>query len=148
MFGIEVASLGDGCLEVVGQLVKKNVGLEEREVVEPLSIHRLNVVQLVLQSVHRRELHFELDVKGVYTMAKGKLILICHSGGEFATNDDGTLSYNGGEANAANVTSETPFNDLKLQLAEVCDLDQKTVTLKYFLPGNKKNLIVVKNDKE
>ncbi|XP_024968723.1 uncharacterized protein LOC112508172 isoform X2 [Cynara cardunculus var. scolymus] len=81
-------------------------------------------------------------------MAKGKLILICQSGGEFVTNDDGTMSYNGGEANAANVTSETPFNDLKLQLAEVCNLDQKTVTLKYFLPGNKKNLIVVKNDKD
>ncbi|KAI3771750.1 hypothetical protein L6452_02917 [Arctium lappa] len=58
------------------------------------------------------------------------------------------MSYNGGEANAANVTSETPFNDLKLQLAEVCNLDQKTVTVKYFLPGNKKNLIVVKNDKD
>lgn len=81
-------------------------------------------------------------------MAKGKLILICQCGGEFVTNDDGTMSYNGGEANAANVTSETPFNDLKLQLAETCNLDQKTVTIKYFLPGNKKNLIVVKNDKD
>lgn len=81
-------------------------------------------------------------------MAKGKLILICRSGGEFVTNDDGTMTYNGGEANAANVTSETPFNDLKLNLAETCNLNQETVAVKYFLPGNKRNLITVKNDKD
>ncbi|XP_076932630.1 uncharacterized protein LOC143598249 isoform X2 [Bidens hawaiensis] len=81
-------------------------------------------------------------------MAKGKLILICRSGGEFVTNDDGTMSYNGGEANAENVTSETPFSDLKLTLAETCNLNQETVTVKYFLPGNKRNLITVKNDKD
>ncbi|KAJ0677025.1 putative transcription factor interactor and regulator CCHC(Zn) family [Helianthus annuus] len=81
-------------------------------------------------------------------MAKGKLILICQSGGEFVTNDDGTMSYNGGEANAANVTSETPFSDLKLTLAETCDVNQDTATVKYFLPGNKRNLITVKNDKD
>lgn len=81
-------------------------------------------------------------------MAKGKLILICQSGGEFVTNDDGTMSYNGGEANAANATSETPFSELKLHLAETCNLDQETVSVKYFLPGNKRNLITVKNDKD
>ncbi|KAI3714884.1 hypothetical protein L6452_21845 [Arctium lappa] len=58
------------------------------------------------------------------------------------------MSYNGGEANAANVTSETSFSDLKLHLAETCNLDQETVTVKYFLPGNKRNLITVKNDKD
>nr|XP_043622114.1 uncharacterized protein LOC122593734 [Erigeron canadensis] len=81
-------------------------------------------------------------------MAKGKLILICHSGGEFVTNDDATMSYKGGEANAINVTSETLFNDLKLQLAEACNFDQKTLTIKYFLPQNKKTLIILKNDKD
>ncbi|XP_076910968.1 uncharacterized protein LOC143568787 [Bidens hawaiensis] len=81
-------------------------------------------------------------------MAKGKLILICQSGGEFVTNEDGTMSYKGGEANAANVTSETPFSDLKLTLAETCNFNQETVTVKYFLPGNKRNLITVKNDKD
>ncbi|XP_071715677.1 uncharacterized protein [Rutidosis leptorrhynchoides] len=81
-------------------------------------------------------------------MAKGKLILICRSGGEFVTNDDGTMTYNGGEANAANVTSETPFNELKINLAETCNLNQETVSVKYFLPGNKRNLITVKNDKD
>lgn len=33
-------------------------------------------------------------------MAKAKLILICHFGGDFVTNGEGTMSYNGGEANA------------------------------------------------
>ncbi|KAD2394291.1 hypothetical protein E3N88_41268 [Mikania micrantha] len=89
-----------------------------------------------------------MQLAQVSTMAKGKLILICQSGGEFVTNDDGTMSYNGGEANAANVTSETPFNDLKLNLAATCDINQETVTVKYFLPGNKRNLITVKNDKD
>lgn len=81
-------------------------------------------------------------------MAKGKLILICQSGGEFVTNEDGTMTYNGGEANAANVNSETPFSELKLNLAETCNFNQETVTVKYFLPGNKRNLITVKNDKD
>ncbi|PWA45384.1 PB1 domain-containing protein [Artemisia annua] len=81
-------------------------------------------------------------------MAKGKLILICHFGGDFVTNGEGNMSYNGGEANAVNVTGEMPFNDLKLQVAEACDVDQKTINMKYFLPLNKKNLIVIKNDKD
>lgn len=81
-------------------------------------------------------------------MVKGKLILICQSGGKFVTEDDGTMSYSGGEANAENITSETPFNDIKLKLAEACNFDQKTISIKYFLPGNKKNLIVMKNDKD
>ncbi|GKD13130.1 hypothetical protein Tco_1197537 [Tanacetum coccineum] len=39
--------------------------------------------------------------------------------GHFMTNEDGTLTYNGGETNAANVTSETLFSDLKLSLAKI-----------------------------
>lgn len=81
-------------------------------------------------------------------MARGKLILICQSGGEFVTNADGNMSYTGGEANAANINHETLFDDLKLEVAETCNLDQKTVSIKYFLPGNKRNLITVKNDKD
>ncbi|KAH6803348.1 hypothetical protein C2S51_034794 [Perilla frutescens var. frutescens] len=81
-------------------------------------------------------------------MAKGKLILICQSGGEFITKDDGTLSYEGSEANAVNINHETLFGDLKLKLAEMCNLDQKTISIKYFLPGNRRNLIILRNDKD
>lgn len=81
-------------------------------------------------------------------MAKGKLILICQSGGEFITHDDGTLSYEGAEANAVNINHETLFDDLKLKLAEMSNLDQKTISIKYFLPGNRRNLITLRNDKD
>lgn len=81
-------------------------------------------------------------------MAKGKLILICQSGGEFIAKDDGTLSYEGAEANAVNINHETMFDDLKLKLAEMGNLDQKTISIKYFLPGNRRNLITLRNDKD
>ncbi|KAL3512986.1 hypothetical protein ACH5RR_025703 [Cinchona calisaya] len=81
-------------------------------------------------------------------MAKGKLILIIQCGGEFVTNDDGTLSYDGGEANAMNINTDTLYDDLKLKIAEMCNLDQKTITVKYFLPGNQRNLITLKNERD
>ncbi|GJU53469.1 hypothetical protein Tco_1227183 [Tanacetum coccineum] len=44
--------------------------------------------------------------------------------GHFTTSEDGTLTYNEGEANAENVTSETPFTDLNLRLVEIYDLNR------------------------
>ncbi|THG08117.1 hypothetical protein TEA_021308 [Camellia sinensis var. sinensis] len=81
-------------------------------------------------------------------MAKGKLILICQSGGEFLKDDDGSLKYAGGEAQAVNVNCETLFDALKLKLAEMCNLEYKTVSIKYFLPGNTRTLITLSNDKD
>ncbi|PSS36124.1 Protein FAR1-RELATED SEQUENCE like [Actinidia chinensis var. chinensis] len=81
-------------------------------------------------------------------MAKGKLILICQSGGDFVKNADGSLTYSGGEAQAVNVNSETVFDDLKLKLAEMCNLEYKTVIFKYFLPGNTRTLITLSNGKD
>lgn len=84
----------------------------------------------------------------IYAMVRGKLILICQYGGNFVTNDDGSLSYDGGEANAVNVNLETQFDDLKLKLAEICDVDYSDMSIKYFLPGNRRNLITLKSDKD
>ena len=81
-------------------------------------------------------------------MAKGKLILICQSGGEFVKNDDGSLKYEGGEAQAVNVNSDTLFADLKLKLAETCNLEYISVSFKYFLPGNTRTLITLSNDRD
>lgn len=81
-------------------------------------------------------------------MGKGKLILICQSGGEFVTKDDGSLSYDGGEANAVAIYPETHFGDLKLKLAELLNLEYKSLSVKYFLPGNKQTLITICNDKD
>lgn len=81
-------------------------------------------------------------------MVRGKLILICQSGGEFLTNSDGSLSYSGGEAHAVDINCETLFEDLKLKLAEVWNLDFETLSIKYFLPGNRRTLITLSNDKD
>lgn len=81
-------------------------------------------------------------------MGKGKLILICRCGGEFVKNDDGSLKYAGGEAQAVNVNLETLFDDLKLKVAEECNLEYKSVSIKYFLPGNTRTLISLANDKD
>ncbi|KAI4377169.1 hypothetical protein MLD38_014846 [Melastoma candidum] len=59
-------------------------------------------------------------------MRKGKLILICQHGGEFITNSDCTLSYNGGDANTVDVNQDTLFDDLKLKLAEMFNLQYQS----------------------
>ncbi|XP_044472285.1 uncharacterized protein LOC123200945 [Mangifera indica] len=81
-------------------------------------------------------------------MVKGKLILICQSGGEFVTKDDGSLSYDGGEANAITINPETAFDDLMLKLAELLNFDHKSLSVKYFLPGNRRTLITLSNDRD
>lgn len=81
-------------------------------------------------------------------MAKGKLILICRTGGEFVTKDDGTMLYNGGEAHAAEINAETKFDDLKLKLAEMCDLEFSSLSVKYFLPQNKRTPISMVTDRD
>lgn len=82
-------------------------------------------------------------------MVRGKLILICQVGGEFETkDDDGSLSYSGGEAHAVDMTPETGIDDLKIKLAEMCNFEYDSLCMKYFLPGNKKTLITLANDKD
>ncbi|KAA8535178.1 hypothetical protein F0562_030181 [Nyssa sinensis] len=100
-------------------------------------------------SVHRKvpPSHFPELLKKI-SMVREKLILICQYGGEFLTNDDGSLTYAGGEAQAVNVNRETLFDDLKLKLAEMCNLEYKTMSIKYFLPKNRRNLITLSNDKD
>ncbi|KAL5538065.1 hypothetical protein UlMin_042275 [Ulmus minor] len=81
-------------------------------------------------------------------MAAKKIIAICQSGGEFVTNKDGSLSYNGGEAFAIDIDSETQLNEFKKEAAENFGCNADTMTIKYFLPGNKKTLITVSKDKD
>lgn len=81
-------------------------------------------------------------------MAKQKLILISQSGGNFVTNNDGSVSYTGGEANAVNINQEMLFNDLKLELAELWNFEIDSVSVKYFMPGNRRILINLTNDRD
>ncbi|KAK8501707.1 hypothetical protein V6N12_002445 [Hibiscus sabdariffa] len=81
-------------------------------------------------------------------MAAKRVIAVCQSGGEFETGKDGTLLYNGGDAHAIDVDDETKFEDFKTEVAEMFNLSMNTMSIKYFLPGNKKTLITVSNEKD
>ncbi|PSS21633.1 Protein FAR1-RELATED SEQUENCE like [Actinidia chinensis var. chinensis] len=81
-------------------------------------------------------------------MAGKKLIAICQSGGEFKTNDDGSLLYRGGDAHAMEIDGQLKYNDFKMEVAEMFNCDLGTIIIKYFLPGNKKTLITISNDKD
>ncbi|CAL5402006.1 unnamed protein product [Camellia sinensis] len=81
-------------------------------------------------------------------MAGKKVIAICQSGGEFETNNDGSLSYRGGDAHAMEIDEHMKYNDFKMEVAEMFNSNVGTMSIKYFLPGNKKTLITISNDKD
>ncbi|KAJ0015234.1 hypothetical protein Pint_21111 [Pistacia integerrima] len=81
-------------------------------------------------------------------MAENKIIAICQLGGEFETEKDGTLSYKGGDAHAIDIDDQMRFNEFKMEVAEVFSCNVNTMSLKYFLPGNRKTLITISNDKD
>ncbi|PPS07625.1 hypothetical protein GOBAR_AA12998 [Gossypium barbadense] len=81
-------------------------------------------------------------------MAKGKLILVSRSRGKFTLHNDGSLSYIGEEAHALSINTESKFEDLKAEVAEMWNHDPDSLTIKYFLPHNNKTLITVSNDKD
>ncbi|CAK9135635.1 unnamed protein product [Ilex paraguariensis] len=84
-------------------------------------------------------------------MATKRIIAICMSGGEFATdNDGGLLSYKGGDAYAMDLDQDTKLKDLKEELAETFNCSVNRMLIKYFLPGksNKRTLITISKDKD
>jgi hypothetical protein len=81
-------------------------------------------------------------------MTTNKVIAICQSGGEFVTIKDGSLSYSGGDAFAIDIDQNTSMTDFKSELAENFGFGLEAMTLKYFLPGNKKTLITISKDKD
>ena len=81
-------------------------------------------------------------------MATKKIIAICQSGGEFVTNKDGTLSYNGGDAYAIDIDDETELDNFKSEVADMFSCSADNMTMKYLLPGNKKTLISISKDKD
>ncbi|KAH7846517.1 hypothetical protein Vadar_014883 [Vaccinium darrowii] len=80
-------------------------------------------------------------------MATKKLIAICQSGGEFETNLEGVLSYNGGKAYALDIDQQMQLSDFKQELAETFHCSVDGMLIKFFLPGNKKALITISKDK-
>ncbi|CAI0424029.1 unnamed protein product [Linum tenue] len=88
-------------------------------------------------------------------MAGAKTIAICQLGGEFHTENDGSLSYRGGDAHAIDIDDQVNFADFKMEVAEMFNCGggggatfNSNISLKYFLPGNQKTLITISNDKD
>lgn len=81
-------------------------------------------------------------------MAGKRVIAICQSGGEFETDEDGSLSYRGGVAHAMDIDDQMKYNDFKTEIEEMFNSDLCTMSIKYFIPGNKKTLITISNAKD
>ncbi|KAK6790149.1 hypothetical protein RDI58_013949 [Solanum bulbocastanum] len=82
-------------------------------------------------------------------MAAKRIIAICQSGGEFVTNnEDGSLSYTGGNAHAVDIDENTNVDAFKQELTDTFKFNVDGMAIKYFLRGNKKTLITVSKDKD
>lgn len=81
-------------------------------------------------------------------MTSKKVIAICQFGGEFLTDENGSMVYNGGDAHIIDLDEGTKLDDFRREVSETFDLDGSFLSLKYFLPGNKKTLITVSKDKD
>ncbi|KAG1335515.1 hypothetical protein COCNU_03G016340 [Cocos nucifera] len=81
-------------------------------------------------------------------MVEGTVIAVCQFGGDFVSNDDGTMSYSGGEAHALDISRDMKFDDLKSELASMFNIDSSHLSIKYFLPGNQRTLITISSDKD
>ncbi|XP_010905594.1 uncharacterized protein [Elaeis guineensis] len=81
-------------------------------------------------------------------MAGGNIVAICQYGGEFVSNSDGSMSYTGGEAHAMEIGQGTLFDEFKSELTSMFNIDISGMSIKYFLPNNKRILITVSSDKD
>ncbi|KAJ0959899.1 hypothetical protein J5N97_000333 [Dioscorea zingiberensis] len=82
-------------------------------------------------------------------MAEEKIVVaICQYGGEFVTNSDGTMSYTGGEAHAVDIKRDMLLDELKSEITSLFNIDLSGMSMKYFLPNNKRTLIMISCDKD
>ncbi|CAI9293998.1 unnamed protein product [Lactuca saligna] len=81
-------------------------------------------------------------------MTGKKAIAICQLGGVFKTLDDGSLSYEGGDAHAIDIDENSKYSDFEIEVAEMFNCSPNFMSIKYFLPGNRKTLITISNDKD
>lgn len=73
---------------------------------------------------------------------------VCQHGGVFNNNSDSSLSYSGGEAHAICVSEAMTLDDFKSEITSRFDINISDMSIKYFLPGNKRTLITISNDKD
>ena len=81
-------------------------------------------------------------------MEHGRIVVICQYGGEFTSNSDGSLTYSGGDAHIVDLYHSTPFETFKSEISAMFGVDSSAISIKYFLPNNRKILITVSSDKD
>ncbi|KAL6629998.1 hypothetical protein ACP70R_029763 [Stipagrostis hirtigluma subsp. patula] len=82
-------------------------------------------------------------------MGRGQIVAVLQVGGEFTTDDDGRMSYYGGEAHAMHVKSDWTFRTFKHEISSTLNnLKLDSYVFKYFLPRNNKTLISISNEKD
>ncbi|GAB2287245.1 hypothetical protein Dimus_039812 [Dionaea muscipula] len=81
-------------------------------------------------------------------MSGKRIIAICQAGGVFETDKDGMMTYRGGDAHAIDVDDEMGFSEFKLEVAEMFNCNINSISIKYFLPRNRKIPITISNDKD
>ncbi|BAF08076.1 uncharacterized protein [Oryza sativa Japonica Group] len=82
-------------------------------------------------------------------MGSKQIVAVLQVGGEFKTDDDGQMSYSGGEAHAMHVKSDWTFKTFKHEISSTLNnLKLDSYVFKYFLPRNNKTLISISNDKD
>ena len=58
------------------------------------------------------------------------------------------MSFNGGEAYAVDLDQQTQLSKFKQEIAETFKYSDEDMSIKYFLPGNRKTLITISKDKD
>ncbi|KAJ0973319.1 hypothetical protein J5N97_021278 [Dioscorea zingiberensis] len=79
-------------------------------------------------------------------MAGERILAMCHLGGEFVFNSDGSMSYDGEEAHAIEITREMKFSEFQSEISSMLNSNTDAFTIYYFFPNNKKNHITLCND--
>nr|XP_017220173.1 PREDICTED: uncharacterized protein LOC108197159 isoform X1 [Daucus carota subsp. sativus]XP_017220174.1 PREDICTED: uncharacterized protein LOC108197159 isoform X1 [Daucus carota subsp. sativus]XP_017220175.1 PREDICTED: uncharacterized protein LOC108197159 isoform X1 [Daucus carota subsp. sativus]XP_017220176.1 PREDICTED: uncharacterized protein LOC108197159 isoform X1 [Daucus carota subsp. sativus] len=81
-------------------------------------------------------------------MEPKKVIAICQSRDNFELGEDGLMSFNGGEAYAVDLDQQTQLSEFKQEIAETFKYSDEDMSIKYFLPGNRKTLITILKDRD
>ncbi|XP_044951012.1 uncharacterized protein LOC123401303 [Hordeum vulgare subsp. vulgare] len=82
-------------------------------------------------------------------MGSRQIVAVLQLGGVFTTDDDGHMTYSGGEAHAMLVKSGWTFKAFKHEISSTLNnLKLDSYAFKYFLPRNNKTLISISNDKD
>ncbi|XP_078439733.1 uncharacterized protein LOC144709928 [Wolffia australiana] len=76
------------------------------------------------------------------------IVAICQYGGKFISNEDGSMSYVGGDAHAIDLNTDLNLEDFKSEIMSLFDIDVTAMSIKYFLPNNRQTLITVSSDKD